>query len=404
MPSYYNAHTHIFSADCAPRDFLKVGLNIGDKAAATLEWMLRSKVGQLFLKSRLGNSILGRQAEFVRIGTMKSQFEVFENNLLDYDASSPYTGIKFVTLTLDMDYMADAKYAPDRDFEAQLWDIITKVKPTYPNRVFPFLGVDPRNPRNLDFDKNIKRWFDNKTFAGIKLYPSHGFFPFDPRLDKIYKYAADNNIPVMTHCTRTGSFYIGSNVWSLIPQTISSLEPNDPAMTNIINRISLYRNTSDKKFRENLRVCNLFLHPENYIPVLNKYPNLKICFAHLGGVMEVLGENNKKDKKTAELFKDIYQFENAAKSWYEWICDILAKYPNTYSDISYSLHNADAMDQVKKDLVRSRLPSGRILFGTDYFMVEQEAAEQAAIKTAQENLSGYFTRMITDNPKNYLSL
>jgi uncharacterized protein len=401
MNNYINCHTHSFSPGCAPKDILQLGTKLGDNGASLLESLLRTKLGQKLLSFNYRNNMVERYAEFLKIGTMATQRAVFEHNLKGYD-NSWLAGTKFVVLTMDMDYMTDPENKPNMDFDAQLEEVKI-LKQTYPDRIFPFLGIDPRNPRNLDFSNNVQRLFETKTFSGIKLYPSQGFFPFDPRLDIVYNYAEANNIPIMTHCTRSGSFYIGRNVKQLIPDRPASLNPSHPAMQAIYKRISLYKNTTDKTFTSNARICNVFLHPENYLPVLDKYKNLKLCFAHLGGVMEVTALHNT-NKKELKLFKELMAFENATKSWYEIIRDeILNVYTNTYSDISYTLSSKQAMQLVNADLTAKKLPEDKILFGTDYFMVEREMYEQSAIAVAQQTISPeYFNKMIVDNNKKYL--
>jgi len=400
-----NAHTHIFDSQCAPKDFLKVGLNIGDNTAALLEGFLQNKIGQGVVNalygasSRIGkhNNLISRYTEFLKIGTMATQKDIFEFNEQTYD-SNFLAGIKFVVLTLDMDYMSDSKNKPVADFESQI-DEVKRLKQYYPDRVFPFLGVDPRNPRNLDFNNNVQSLLESKTFSGIKLYPSHGFFPFDPRLDQLYSYAQQNNIPIMTHCTRSGSFFIGNNVWSLIPDAPEAINAGY-SMDGIYNRIQLYKHATDKLFKQNARICNLFLHPENYLPVLYKYPKLKLCLAHLGGEYEVLGSlNNNKQEKA--LFEKIYALEAATKTWYQWIKEILKTYDNAYSDISYTLSSGQAMQTVYNDLTSGDLPKEKVLFGTDYFLVEQEGQEMDIVANAKKILQGEFQTLLS-NGKNYL--
>ena len=79
-------------------------------------------------------------------------------------------------------------------------------------------------------------------------------------------------------------------------------------MAGVIHRISAYKNTNVKEFKENKRICNLFSHPENYLPILDKYPKLRFCFAHLGGIYQILGNSavNSKEKK---LYNDLLILE-----------------------------------------------------------------------------------------------
>ncbi|MDR6759932.1 putative TIM-barrel fold metal-dependent hydrolase [Flavobacterium sp. 2755] len=399
MNDIYNIHSHIFTGKCAPKDFLQVAAKLGDGASTFLKWLILTRPIS-WLITKLGNLIPKRILQFLKIGVMASQEEVFLDLKGAYD-NSEYSGIKIVALTIDMDYMSDPNKKPEKDFNSQIQDIY-KLKKTYPNTLFPFYGIDPRNPdiKNLE---NLKKAIESKTFVGIKLYPANGFFPFDARLDSLYQYAEKNNIPVMTHCTRGGSYYLGKNVWSVIPDNPTSVNPAHPLMPVITARISKYKNAPDKLFRENARACNLFSHPENYIPVLDKYPKLKLCIAHMGGDIEILGVKNP-DAKTAKLFQAAKTLEGNLTSWYDIIKQkiLIKEYPNTFTDISYSLCDENCMIQLSSDLKNGLILPERVLFGTDYFMVAKENAELKVVAVGQKNLSGYFDQFMSANNKRYL--
>ncbi|KRB58181.1 amidohydrolase family protein [Flavobacterium sp. Root186] len=397
MNDIYNIHSHIFTGKCAPKDFLQVAAKLGDGASTFLKWLILTRPVS-WLITKLGNLIPKRILQFLKIGVMASQEEVFLDLKGAYD-NSEYSGIKIVALTIDMDYMSDPDKKPEKDFNSQIQDIY-KLKKTYPNILFPFYGIDPRNPdiKNLE---NLKKAIESKTFVGIKLYPANGFFPFDARLDSLYQYAEKNNIPVMTHCTRGGSYYLGKNVWSVIPDNPTSVDPNHPLMPKIKKRIAVYKNASDKSFRENARACNLFSHPENYIPVLDKYPELKLCIAHMGGDIEILGS---KKTDTKKLFEAAYKLEENTESWYETIKlkILIKKYPNTFTDISYSLCDENCMIKLSEDLKKNLIHPERVLFGTDYFMVAKENAELKVVAVGQRNLSTHFPLFMSANNKRYL--
>lgn len=399
MNDIYNIHSHIFTGKCAPKDFLQVAAKLGDGASTFLKWLILTRPVS-WLITKLGNLIPKRILQFLKIGVMASQEEVFLDLKGAYD-NSEYSGIKIVALTIDMDYMSDPDKKPEKDFNSQIQDIY-KLKKTYPNTLFPFYGIDPRNPDTKNLE-NLKKAIESKTFVGIKLYPANGFFPFDARLDNVYQYAEKNNIPVMTHCTRGGSYYLGKNVWSVIPDNPTSVNPSHPLMPIITARIAAYKKASDKTFRENARACNLFSHPENYIPVLDKYPKLKLCIAHMGGDIEILGVKNP-DAKSAKLFEAARILEGNQTSWYDIIKQkiLIEKYPNTFTDISYSLCDENCMLQLSSDLKNSLILPERVLFGTDYFMVAKENAELKVVAVGQKNLGGHFPQFMSANNKRYL--
>ena len=399
MTDKYNAHVHVFTGKCAPKDFLQVGTGLGDGVARIVKWAFLTPPGTWLVK-KLANPIQNRMIQFLKIGVMASQQEVFLNNLKNYDRFPQYSGIKFIGLTIDMDYMSTDRNKPTTDFNAQIKEVI-EIKKCMPDRFFPFYGVDPRNPDSLDLEK-IRYYIQSKIFSGIKLYPPNGFFPFDERLDALYEFAASNNVPIMTHCTRSGTFYIGNNVWSLIPDNPSSVNPSHPAMAAIRERIKLYKESNDASLKENKQICSLFSHPQNYLPVLDKYPNLKLCMAHLGGVTEILAMQNPKARDT-RFYDKILRLEKGTHSWYELIRDVILKdYVNTYADISYSLSSVDALKKINTDMNTGLLAPDRILFGTDYFMVEQEDEEVSVVENAVNELPNFIHATMGTNVQNYL--
>lgn len=396
MNDQYNVHTHIFTGQCAPKDFLQVGVNLGDGASRMLKWLFLTKpVSWIILK--MGNMIPAKQLQFLKIGAMASQQDVFNELRKNYTGTS-LSNIKIVALTIDMDYMTDPKNKPNTNFNSQIAGVI-QLKKSYPLEFFPFYGIDPRN-KQTNYPTRMKVLLQNKTFSGIKIYPPKGFFPFDPRMEEVYRFAEANNIPVMTHTTRTGSYYIGNHVWSLIPDRPESLNPNSTAMQSVYRRIAAYKNSTDKEFKENKRICNLFSHPENYVPVLEKFPKLKLCFAHLGGEFEILGARNTGDN--LNLYNKIIQTEGGNQSWYEWIKQLQSRFENVYTDISYTLSSKPALNAILSDLNSNSLNKERLLFGTDYFMVQQEGSEMEVIGNASSILSAYFNEMVSTNAKSYM--
>jgi predicted TIM-barrel fold metal-dependent hydrolase len=186
--------------------------------------------------------------------------------------------------------------------------------------------------------------------VGIKLYPSLGFYPYDPRLYKVYEFAEQNGVPIITHCSKGGIFYDPDTLpatalfsSSFNPQIMNKVDvaPGQPSGS----RTYSFSPAPAQTFKNN------FIRPENYVDVLEKFPRLKLCLAHYGGDEEIfnflqLGPSN---------------------TWYEQIQKLIRLYPNVCTDISYSLYDKGIREQVKKDVQDPSLRN-RILFGTDFFM------------------------------------
>jgi uncharacterized protein len=371
MP-FYNCHIHIFSAQCAPKRFLEVGLGKWGVLAAPLKSSLETLVGRTVTgwlsklsgkkSSQLNN--WSRYASFASIGTMSTQEMVFDNILQFYPSDT-----RFVVLSLNMDYMGAGE--SDLNFQGQI-DQIIDLRKRNPDRILPFLSVDPRMGSAQHIAVFVRKYIGTiqlpgdrtafRPFIGIKLYPALGFFPFDDRLKDVFKYCEDHGLPIMTHCTPSGAFYVGKLSAAMgAPGTIG-------APTNLRLPIRF----TDKG---NNTETDVFLYPKNWECILQTYPNLKVCFAHMGGSTEIF-LNKSKTRRS---------------SWYEDVKELMAFHPNVYTDISYTLANKDtwpeilALCQNRVTITRNGLiedapykntMGDRVLFGTDYFMTEQEDSEK----------------------------
>lgn len=328
---YYNCHTHIFNLECIPERFISAPVS-------RLMSKNRISLGLVRLLDNFFGSekdFLSKQATFLKYNTEDWQELIFERLKKVYPP-----GTKFVVLTLDMDFMGAGK--AQRNFLTQLAEI-KSIRRIHPETLLPFLSVDPRrNPPEglLGF---VKDHYENHGFFGIKLYPPLGFFPFDPRLFPVYEYAEKNNIPIITHCNKAGGVYFKGGV----------LKEWDYGKRDFHNH--------DHKGKMNLFRDNL-MHPENYVEVLNRFPGLKICFAHYGGDVEVLSREN--------------------NSWRRIIKDLILKtgqngptYPNLYTDISFALWNTKLFPVLKEDC-QAPVMEDRILFGTDFYMTSRKKNEE----------------------------
>jgi uncharacterized protein len=386
-----NIHIHIFNGKCAPDYFFKMVLppyldKYADEIKAFLErrsirWFIR------LLSRRNGNSHFQKYLNFIETGTQNSQQDVFHKAMESYNSFG--SDMRFVALTLNLDYMDEEESGHAR-IEEQLKEV-EKVRSYYPNHLFPFVSVDPRHKTGTDLLQWVSEKIERRVFFGIKLYPAMGYFPFHPGLDELYKWAEANEIPVMTHCTREGNYYTGK-MMNVIPQNNPvSLYPQSTAMDSIYKRIERFMT---KPFtRDNSKYgCNVFSNPENYIPILEKYPKLKLCFAHFGGEDEVLA------KEIPELVK---REIDDLPYWGQRIIDIMNRFANVYTDISYTLAKEEALDKIIPYLNQ---PIGdRILFGTDFYMTVRTIPEDTLFQKSLNKLkiSG-FNQIAGINNDNYL--
>jgi uncharacterized protein len=178
----------------------------------------------------------------------------------------------------------------------------------------------------------------------------------------LYAYAEREGIPLIYHCTRVGSQYIGSNIEDLIPANPEMIMP-DPehpghavamaARDEINARIERYRARGwirNSGLGVNDHACDLFSHPQNYVPVMLKFPKLKICLAHMGGATEVSFMDPELPDERGRMAATHRKYHRLKKTWaidgYNWaalIRDLMVKHENLYTDLSYTVADLDSL-------------------------------------------------------------
>ena len=410
---FTNVHLHVFNATCVPKNFLRIlPKKTIRKIAPYVLNLLSTWAGRkiIFGLAKIGASkdpiqrkSVDKYIGFLHIGLQKTQQEVFE---LDYAViRAEDAEARMVPLTINMDYMDEE--APPMNYRTQIADV-KNIKRYYPTAFYPMYGIDPRHLSGENGLAILKKEMESVLvhndeilpyFCGLKLYPALGYFPFDQRLQIIYAYAEKNCIPLMSHCTRVGSQYIGATIESLIPKDLSLVYPSPLAdatdaatKLELEGRIKKYYERGwikNSKIGDNDYACDLFGHPQNYIPILIRFPKLKICLAHMGGSTEIDTQDSDASVKEIRLVAD-------PQLWFDRLMDMMVQYEQLYTDISYTLSAfCEEKSTVLKRtlaLMRTKDKNGkelayRVLFGTDFFMTEQEMREAELIALAKSKLS-----------------
>jgi uncharacterized protein len=409
---FINIHSHIFTVGHAPDFFLQTV--IPDRDMAEIVQRLLQKRGTRTFMQALKfffwghkRGLLEKYINFIEIGVSSTQEEIFQTISNSYKKYGDY-GIVTLAQVLDTLDLEDRE-STHKNVKTQVQEILEiKRNAAYQHHILPFLPVDPRTPYTLSVTDWLEKYINaDAGFCGIKIYPGVGFYPFDARLAPVWEWAQENQIPVMTHCTRVGSFYLGSQASILSGGGfhVPSLNPDSPYMPLNINRVRLTLGNSSI-LKKNGIWCNVFGNPTCYDPVLEKYPDLKICFAHLGGSTEIIRS------KTNEPLRG-YPIELVDNNWYTEVVRLMKTYRNVYSDISYTLANKDAMKYVAEDFRDNGVKDefgipliNKLMYGTDFYMTQQETEGTEAL------LQGSFTRtfedaaivnlMAYDNPARFL--
>jgi len=360
MYEIINCHTHIFTLSHVPNHFVRglVKLARGRISNKLLQYLLSAIIP-------IDNAdILDRYAKLIKVGGNKSQRSVFKELRQFYPANT-----KFVVVSVDMDFMGAGKAR--QNFQSQLDELAAiKSDPELGSKILPFICADPRRENLLSM---VKKYIEEHHFAGIKLYPAMGYYPFDDRLDDVYRYAIKNNIPLISHCTPNGVFYLGT-----IRKNWDIKDPGNKIFYNGQVFKSWYTNPITGKTKKKSTIifrrkkkrilCTRFSHPDNYKILLEKYNgefrNLKINLAHLGG-----------EEELAKYLQYKGEPEKKAKTWYAIVKTLVARYPNIYTDVSYTLANPEFVPVINIGLLEDPSTRQKVLFGSDYYMAQVEGDE-----------------------------
>lgn len=195
---------------------------------------------------------------------------------------------------------------------------------------FPFFGINTCYHEFKEIKELLETFFiKGKTpFVGIKLYPPLGFDPWPEgnkeEMDKVnylYSFCIERNLPIITHCDNQG-------------------------------------------FRSiNVKDATKYTSPSRWEKVLKNYPKLKLDFAHFGYKYNLKEDAYNKLLETFDLPMD--------NSWFRKIIELMLKYPNVYSDLSYTGTMPKFYVQLNRFLEEKeentkKIIKSRILFGSDF--------------------------------------
>ncbi|MDA3854447.1 MAG: amidohydrolase family protein [Bacteroidales bacterium] len=197
--------------------------------------------------------------------------------------------------------------------------------------ILPFAGINPPAYTIAEVERWLKTYFKGyrpseryqhkrrPRFFGIKLYPPLGFNPIPEeavekaKVELIFAYAEKHAIPITTHCDDGG-----------------------------------YRTTD-------VETSHSYTSPEAWASVLAKYPHLKLNFAHFGRQYQRTHFMRKQDK------------------WRNSIIDLILKYDNVYTDLSFNGLSPEYYDDLLEKLKSLKATERctlhkRIMFGSDFMI------------------------------------
>jgi predicted TIM-barrel fold metal-dependent hydrolase len=355
-----NCHVHTFTAEHVP-----------DRYAGFFGQFLRIRAFRLvvlWVMRFIGHTPRSHLARYARI--LETSYQRNQEAIFNIVQGFYPHGTRFVILPMDMTYMNAGTL---RKSLAEQHRELEKLRDRYPDLVVLFAAVDPRHP---DVVASTIDLLERRGFRGIKLYPPLGYHPDYPALADLYRYAAERAIPVLSHCSRRGVLYRGKPTAAMLP---------DPASGGASRKLSAKE-----------RIIRL-ADPAKFVPVLDAHPKLKLCLAHFGG-----------DEEWAKYRKESSRAGNPEpdRSWLATIADLIksGRYENLYTDISYTLFADDAYVHMLKNLLADPRLRRRVLFGSDFYVVEDAKLEERQTWPRIRSVLGedLFRVIAEENPREYL--
>jgi predicted TIM-barrel fold metal-dependent hydrolase len=316
---------------------------------------------------RMIGGALGRYAEIVATSYGLDQADVFAKVQAFYPE-----GTRFVVLPMDMTMMNAASVEEGID---EQYRKLAELRDRFPGTIIPFAAVDPRHPAIVETTTKL---IEQDHFKGLKLYPPTGYHPFDRRIWDLYAYAGEHGLPVLTHWSRPSSVqYRG-----------------EPTPDMRIDRVNEGATFAQPRFE----LLTVFTDPDAYLPLLERYPRLRVSLAHFGGA----GDWRNFIERPGQTGSD-----PATRSWLSKILALISSgsYPNLWTDIAYTLFDNDDCVYMLKDLLADETVARRVLFGSDFYVVENAPLEERSRSIRIRAILGedLFTQIARTNPDRYLN-
>jgi len=343
-----DVHGHVFNHEQIPNGYIGVRLPFTNRFLKFLEDIVRL----LWIISK--DKTFSGTARFLDM-FIKDSEKIWQKWIAHYP-----DGAMFCPLTMDMDYSIKGK--EKYNFQQQIDSIIQLMK-KYPNRIIPFLCMNPRNPNMLKYFENVMcNGKSTYGFWGVKVYPNLGYSVSDPRLLPVFAKCEELGIPITVHCSLTRVHTTDKKLTIHLTKVVDGKPVS-------------YNETRSFKTKEDY--SNYFSHPRVWAPVLQLYPRLRLNMAHFGGLKEGW------DEEIAKYMRATDQSGNLL-------------YPNLFTDVAYTIRDKSTFAKIL-EYMKDPLISTRVMYGTDSYMVLLEGKLKnmkarfdatmgpAVVKTMQNN-------------------
>jgi predicted TIM-barrel fold metal-dependent hydrolase len=243
----------------------------------------------------------------------------------------------------------------------------------HPWTLIPMFHYDPRrwcNPTDGDMDndnwvhgpwdfpfQHIATAQRSGLFIGFKMYPPLGYKPLDHRLEcleNFYARCEDEQIPILTHCSPGGMTTHEAEFYQEKDGKVPSKEAKKEGQSIDKKRSLTYDPLEPEGY-----FFDEYVHPKNWRPVLERFPKLKLCLAHLGGSEWDKGEKGK----------------GLESDWVKEIIALTQDFPNVYTDMAcFDIEDSWIRSRVMELFRRMKYSEeyqhlqDRLNFGVDWYL------------------------------------
>ena len=427
------------------------------KNGRNLIFFLLRKLGEMIglLPGKMTRDLIARYLLLADYSAYEKQGTILSRLKQQYPPGSG-----FVILPMDMEYMEGGALKPEGSYRNQMEEIKRlKASDSHQDILHPFVFVDPRRiTEEEDFfsyripkvgevqleSSFIQEYMEQHQFSGFKIYPALGYYPFEEALLPLWKYAANHQLPIMTHCIKGTIYYRGKKKkeWDYHPvfeATTGNYREFGPMLlpelSNLefsvnfghpLNYLCLLEETLLRKLvekAENPAIRELFGYTDPDTPLQEDLSDLKVCFAHFGGEDQwfnfLESDRNPLNNHLIKFPERGINFLHNANGepsrgkpalvwhsadWYSIICSLILQYPNVYADISYILYDPAVFPLLRQTLSpENKRLRERVLYGTDFYVVRNHKSDKDMLAQTRALLSeAEFDLIARENPQSFL--
>lgn len=263
-------------------------------------------------------------------------------------------GDEYVIITIDQEFMGRGDVPIP--YRKQIQDVCDMIDAGEPIKLF--VHIDPRRKNYMALIYEFQNYI-----SGIKMYNYMGYFPYDIRLQPLWRKCAKMGWPVVFHCSRGNiNWYGGKDIDNILKHSLFPL---------------LETGKSNKEKSMN------FSNPKGMIMVARDNPDVNFIIEHLAG------------KEDAEAY-----WRGEKGTWTEEVVDAAEELDNLYIGTSFTTYTKP-MFLLVKQLIK-RIPT-KLIWGTDFNVNKSVAGLDTYVIDMRRELGDDDFYLIANNMRPLLS-